>query len=228
MLHNELGSWPVPGHHRPVNSRMKGNYMPVELMRNYYKKTSNRSYVNMTMALHCAPFLKGIKDSALLVLKPEDAKVLARMLRQMNAKCKTMYRSGNKIILLLYREQALCELLKKKEIQDFLETYGYESLENANERQQLDHILGYLRKRFQNAYGKRKEFPHEIGVFLGYPMEDVVGFIENEGQNYLLTGYWKVYSNKERALELFHSYDEARESAIYEVLEGKKFYEIAV
>ena len=25
-------------------------------------------------------------------------------------------------------------------------------------------------------------FPHEIGLFLGYPPEDVLGFIENKGE----------------------------------------------
>ena len=37
------------------------------------------------------------------------------------------------------------------------------------------------------------EFPHEIGVFLGYPLADVIGFIENRGKNFTACGYWKVY-----------------------------------
>lgn len=196
--------------------------MPVELMKNYYRTTTADAYIHMTIALHCAPFLKGIKDSALLVLKPEDAQAMGMMLSRMNAKCKLMYRNCKKIILLLYREAKLRELLQDKQIRRFLKKYGY------GKCGQLDEILNCLKSRFQSAYGKRQEFPHEIGAFLGYPLEDVEGFIENNGQNSLLTGYWKVYSDKERAQKLFRRYDEAREVAIHEVLEGKKFYEIAV
>ena len=158
----------------------------------------------------------------LLVLKPEDAQAMGMMLSRMNAKCKLMYRNCKKIILLLYREAKLRELLQDKQIRRFLKKYGY------GKCGQLDEILNCLKSRFQSAYGKRQEFPHEIGAFLGYPLEDVEGFIENNGQNSLLTGYWKVYSDKERAQKLFRRYDEAREVAIHEVLEGKKFYEIAV
>ena len=196
--------------------------MPIELMKNYYRTTTADAYIHMTIALHCAPFLKGIKDSALLVLKPEDAQAMGMMLSRMNAKCKLMYRNCKKIILLLYREAKLRELLQDKQIRRFLKKYGY------GKCGQLDEILNCLKSRFQSAYGKRQEFPHEIGAFLGYPADDVKGFIENNGQNSLLTGYWKVYSDKERAQKLFRRYDEAREVAIHEVLEGKKFYEIAV
>lgn len=196
--------------------------MPIELMKNFYQTTSADAYIHMTIALHCAPFLKGMKHSALLVLKPEDAKIMGKTLFRMNAKCKTMYRNGDKIILLLYREAELKAMLREKTVERFLKKYGYEDFEHLNK------TLDFLKDRFQSAYGKRKEFPHEIGAFLGYPIEDVEGFIENNGQNSLLTGYWKVYSNRERAEKMFQRYDEARELAIYEVLEGKKFYEIAV
>lgn len=52
----------------------------------------------------------------------------------------------------------------------------------------------------------RSEFPHEIGFFLGYPYEDVIGFIENRGQNYLEVGPWKVYTNQNQARRTFARY----------------------
>ena len=52
----------------------------------------------------------------------------------------------------------------------------------------------------------RSEFPHEIGFFLGYPYEDVIGFIENRGQNYLEVGPWKVYANQSQARRTFARY----------------------
>lgn len=41
----------------------------------------------------------------------------------------------------------------------------------------------------------QEDFPHEMGILLGYPVEDVEGFIINNGKNELYTGYWKVYDN---------------------------------
>lgn len=52
----------------------------------------------------------------------------------------------------------------------------------------------------------RSEFPHEIGFFLGYPYEDVIGFIKNRGQNYLEVGPWKVYVNQNQARRTFARY----------------------
>ena len=54
------------------------------------------------------------------------------------------------------------------------------------------------------------EFPHEMGLLLGYPVEDVEGFIENKGHNYLYAGYWKVYGHVEEKKALFNRYEEAR------------------
>ena len=55
-----------------------------------------------------------------------------------------------------------------------------------------------------------KAFPHEIGVFLGYPIEDVIGFINNKGCNFKCCGYWKVYGDKEKAIKEFARYDKCR------------------
>ena len=51
-------------------------------------------------------------------------------------------------------------------------------------------------------------FPHEIGIFLGYPVEDVKSFIQNHGENYILSGVWKVYHDKETAERTFRLYSE--------------------
>ena len=50
------------------------------------------------------------------------------------------------------------------------------------------------------------EFPHEIGVFLGYPLADVIGFIENRGKNFTACGYWKVYTDPTAAQAEFDRY----------------------
>lgn len=63
-------------------------------------------------------------------------------------------------------------------------------------------------------------------MLLGYPTEDVEGFIANEGRDCLCTGYWKVYQNEQRAKQIFAAFDEAREVTVREVLEGKELLQL--
>ena len=55
------------------------------------------------------------------------------------------------------------------------------------------------------------EFPHEIGLFLGYPPEDVLGFIKNGAENCKRLGCWKVYGDEENALKTFKKYEKCTE-----------------
>ena len=50
------------------------------------------------------------------------------------------------------------------------------------------------------------EFPHEIGLFLGYPPEDVKGFMRDPLHGYKYIGCWKVYGDVERARKMFDRY----------------------
>lgn len=68
--------------------------------------------------------------------------------------------------------------------------------------------------------------PHEIGAFLGYPADDVKGFIENRGNRYLMIGYWKVYSDLAKARMIFKEYDRAKDCAVNEFITGKSIREI--
>ena len=58
---------------------------------------------------------------------------------------------------------------------------------------------------------KDSEFPHEIGLFLGYPAEDVKGFIENKAASSKCSGCWKVYGDEQTAMNLFEEYRKCTE-----------------
>ena len=73
----------------------------------------------------------------------------------------------------------------------------------------LSDCLNYLRQRIALT----QSFPHEIGLFLGYPIEDVAEFIKNQGRNCKYCGIWKVYHNEIEAKRLFAKIDKCR--AIY-------------
>ena len=58
------------------------------------------------------------------------------------------------------------------------------------------------REEAEATQGER-EFPHEIGIVLGYPPADVEGFIKNRGANFVACGGWKAYGDAQEALSAF-------------------------
>ena len=71
-------------------------------------------------------------------------------------------------------------------------------------------------------------FPHEIGLFLGYPLEDVRGFMENCGRNYRLCGCWKVYGDPEAALRCFARYRKCARLYLQRYTEGHSLSRLTV
>ncbi|MCR4735549.1 MAG: DUF3793 family protein [Treponema sp.] len=51
-----------------------------------------------------------------------------------------------------------------------------------------------------------KAFPHEVGIILGYPLVDVIEFDKQEGRNCKYCGYWKSYSDVEKAKKCQFAY----------------------
>lgn len=88
-------------------------------------------------------------------------------------------------------------------------------------------VQGALR-RLQERLAVQDDFPHEIGVFLGYPVEDVVGFIENAGQNCKCCGCWKVYCDECTAMRTFAKFRKCRD--VYKRLwqEGRSILQLTV
>ena len=95
-------------------------------------------------------------------------------------------------MIYVYQKEKLNKLCACKQIQNIFKKYNYNCTS-------LDTLILDLQKRL-NDY----DFLHEIGLFLGYPMTDVLGFIE--GKEYLSVGYWKVYSHVKNCQHTFDKY----------------------
>lgn len=78
--------------------------------------------------------------------------------------------------------------------------------------------MGLCIRNLRIRINSSKTFPHEIGLFLGYPVEDVKGFIENKGENCVKCGAWKVYCNPEEKMHFFLQ-DETMHRSVYEILQ---------
>lgn len=128
--------------------------------------------LEVKIAGQCAPVLAGVKPSNMLVLENKHIRDVVRTLEGTGLSRRCLYAGNEKNIWLLYRKAALEEIVFRKEEREFLEQQGY-----ADDC--LEQMLARLGQRFRE-YRKTQDipFPHEMGVFLGYPMADVKGFIK--------------------------------------------------
>ena len=75
---------------------------------------------------------------------------------------------------------------------------------------------------------ENEDFPHEIGLFLSYPPEDVKGFIDNRACNFKCSGLWKVYGDEARAQAMFARFRKCTEIYCKLWQEGSSIEQLAV
>ncbi len=150
---------------------------------------------------HCAPTLAGLKIGNLFSYRYTNPTQLISQVHQLNHSLnkKGIYviclRQKNGLALIyVYRDNSLKNLLHTDEIQEFLKAYGYKDFSVSACMKILMHHLTI------------NDFPHEIGLFLGYPLADVKAFIDNKGSNSKCVGCWKVYHDVDSALVIFNKY----------------------
>lgn len=180
----------------------------------------NMKSLQVQLILQCAPFLKGIKIACILNITEENSRELYEILEGTGIKFKILTRNHGKCLVLLYRRESFSRYLKRTDVREFLGSYGYEDVEPEK-------MLERLSKRVCQYSDGEICFPHEIGAFLDYPIDDVKCFIEKDGKDSLFSGYWKVYNNPGRAKLIFWAYDKAKTSAVNEYLIGKNIRDIA-
>lgn len=155
-----------------------------------------------------SPTLARLKTGSLFAIPCERASITAE-LRRLNAiliprgvRLIVLRRRAGRALMYLYREQSLRAVLDSPDVQHLLAAYGYHAFT-------VQAALRTLQTRLEASQG----FPHEIGVFLGYPLEDVIGFIRNGGRNCLCSGCWKAYANECEARRTFARLNKCR--AVY-------------
>lgn len=180
-------------------------------------KLEGKEYIASLVAFGAAPTLKGKKPSSLLAFNNRGKNHLALWKRYGPEICKELelhyyeLKNGDENMLVLFYRKAMLEwhVSNKRSLQ-FLRSLGYGRAETLEQKLQV------LKQRF------KEHCPHEVGIFLGIPLEDVIGFIKHKGKEYLMCRYWKVYWNPRRAELIFRDYDKARSSVAIAVLRKTK------
>lgn len=179
----------------------------------------DRRRVELQIVLQCAPTLAGLKTSNLLIL-PKDMEDKARYaLRNAGLLGYRLVYDRNRVIFLVFNRKMLSDYLMKEEVKSFLLGYGYHS-------DNFGASLRFFQKRYDSFISNRIDFPHEMGVFLGYPLCDVVGFINNHGNDFKAAGYWKVYGDTSKTMQLFSLFDDIKDDMVCKISEGYTLKEI--
>ena len=159
------------------------------------------------LARQCAPTFTGLKAASLVAFQKDrfvglDAQLAAyepcfachgiSLFRLLDEESRSL--------VLFYRADILRAVLRRRGARMLLRRYGYRPSDS------LSALLMRLRRRVCLSAGAGAGFPHEIGLFLGYPPHDVRGFIENKGRGFLCCGPWKVYADADASRALFKRY----------------------
>lgn len=174
----------------------------------------------------CAPALCGRKAANLFRVSGMEREEVIRAVGYWNEQLKACSIAvrilkecacGRGFLICVYRTKWLAHVLRGTRTRAFLRAEGYRISDDTEE------MLSQLSKRLCVS----GDFPHEIGVFLGYPLRDVIGFIENHGENYTCVGYWKAYGNPDRARKIFDSYRRCTEQCMADFRRGVSVLQMA-
>lgn len=171
---------------------------------------------------HGSPTLAGLKTASMFCVPLEEdweteTALWNRRLAQKGLSLTVLRRQNGRALLYLYRPSQLARDLEEPGVKAFLADRGYESM-------QPDRALSRLRARL----GETQGFPHEVGLFLGYPLGDVAGFIQNQGRNCKCSGCWKVYCNELEARKRFARFRKCREVYTRLWSQGRTVWQLTV
>ncbi|MCD8195853.1 MAG: DUF3793 family protein [Lachnospiraceae bacterium] len=162
-----------------------------------------------TIVKQCAPVLADVKPSNLLILAREEQDGFEEGELPEGIEALVLSCGERKTTWFLYRRDRLEAELVWPQTRAFLNSCDYRTGEEG-----LDAMLLRLRGRYAAYKDGAAAFPHEMGIFLGYPLRDVKGFIEHSGKDYLCSGYWKVYGNVRKAKRTFQTYRTVRDALL--------------
>ncbi len=149
-----------------------------------------------------SPTLAGLKTGSLFTVPYRSEQELRADVAEMNRRLAPkgvqlrLMRVRRRALLYLYRPGYLSRDFSRADVAELLRRYGY-TVEDP------ERCLDRLRGRLQSG----GDFPHEIGLFLGYPAEDVRGFIEGREDGCKAVGAWKVYGDVDAAQRRFTQFE---------------------
>lgn len=174
----------------------------------------NQKYFESFILYSVATVLAGVKPSCTINFKRNSKDDYANwnkygetILASIKLEYIKLRDDGKSMIILVYKKSLIRKQLINHKINAFLVKLGY-----SNELD-VDGYLNTLKKRYE-----KYNCPHELGIFLGIPIEDVIDFMECNEDKCIACGYWKVYNNYSSAMRTFKIYDKVKDITAKQII----------
>ncbi len=148
---------------------------------------------------HLAPVIFGVKPSEILSYRKFDCDRCQKLCHieqafknAKNIKLRRIHQDNDEIKIFFYNPKALKAHLEKPKAAICLKKFGYPIDEDIEI--QIDDLVGRIEKGL---------CPHEIGVFLGYPIKDVLGYLGWSSLSHTKTRCWKIYGDSYESDKLY-------------------------
>lgn len=173
---------------------------------------------------HCSPTLAGIKTGNMFSVKIDqdtdiiqEVRELNKVLRKKGLRVIPLKRTASYALIYVYRPGYLRRDLSNPKAACILAKKGYDC-------GKAEYCIAQLVRHLASDEG----FPHEIGLFLGYPPDDVEGFMNDPCKGVQCSGCWKAYSNGEEARKTFMKYKRCTEAYRRQNRRGKPLEQLVV
>ena len=180
----------------------------------------NSSYIKWLIEV-LGPVILGSKPAEILNLSSKDMNKESKLndIKSFFSNCsKLTYNviniSDGGIRIIFINKISLSNVLNNKKCLNFLKFIVYPSEYN------IDNYINILINKLNS-----KDFPHEIGIFLGYPLKDVVGFMGYGNYKFCKTRYWRVYGDESISDKICNTFINDR-SKMKSLLENKSLSQL--
>lgn len=184
----------------------------------------NKDYIENFLVYNSSLVIAGVKPGVTVTINKYNAKLYeswndygVKFISNINLKFISLRDNSTSLIILIYDELLLKNELFSNAHRNFLINLGYP------DTRYIDDYIYTLKSRYE-LYN----CPHELGLFLGIPFEDVKDFIDCTTKKCLLCKYWKVYNDTEKAKLIFNKYDTVKEFTIKNILAGNSSRDLAL
>jgi hypothetical protein len=181
---------------------------PVCLVADCLKSYEKYREINVMMRL--GPTLVGAKPMHIFCFK-KDFKFIKELLSDIeylfsahkNIHYHLVYSRNNSIKVIIYNKKSMNRLLMDQRILKFLTSRGYSDQWRAE-----DYMTSLCSHLLEN------HLPEEYGVFFGYPLKDVIGFIGHPSLKHVKTTAWKIYGDPKISDIIHKEFKRAEERAL--------------
>lgn len=161
----------------------------------------NSSYIKWILEI-LGPVILGSKPCEILNISSNDC-LKEEKINNIDNFFKDCFRISYKFInicdgsvrIIFFNKKSLKNVFSNKKCTNFLKFLGYPSYNCVD-----DYVDILVSKLHSN------DFPHEIGIFLGYPLKDVLGFMGYGKYEFFETKSWKIYGNPTDSYKTYNSF----------------------